>query len=63
MARSMLGPVTTQIWEPDSASSFRHSQAMNRSINYDTSKPVGLLNPDEFITILDNNFLLPESQR
>ena len=38
MARSILGPVTIHIWEPDNASSFKHNQAINLSINANESK-------------------------
>src|SRR4051794_38443872 len=40
MAKSILGPVTIHICEPDNALSFKQSHAINRSINSDTSRPV-----------------------
>ena len=43
IAKSILGPVTIHIWEPDSALSLKQSQAMNRSINSDMPKPVAFL--------------------
>ena len=38
--KSILGPVTMHICEPDNALSLRHSQAMNLSMNSDMPKPV-----------------------
>src|SRR5919197_4940131 len=38
--KSILGPVTIHICEPDNALSFIQSQAMNLSINSDMPKPV-----------------------
>src|SRR5919202_5475486 len=40
IARSILGPVTMHICEPDNALSFKQSHAINRSINSDTPRPV-----------------------
>jgi hypothetical protein len=40
MARSILGPVTMHICEPDSALSLRQSQAINLSINSEIPSPV-----------------------
>src|SRR5919197_4047829 len=40
IAKSILGPVTIHICEPDSESSFRQSQAINLSINSEIPKPV-----------------------
>jgi hypothetical protein len=40
IAKSILGPVTMHICEPDRALSFKQSQAMNLSINSDKPRPV-----------------------
>src|SRR5919199_3268783 len=40
IVKSILGPVTMHIWEPDNALSFKQSQAMNLSINSEMPKPV-----------------------
>jgi hypothetical protein len=50
MAKSILGPVTMHICEPDKALSFKQSQAINLSINSEIPKPVrvvpGITDPD-----------------
>ena len=40
IAKSILGPVTIHICEPDNALSWRQSQAINLSMNSDMPKPV-----------------------
>jgi hypothetical protein len=40
IAKSVLGPVTIHICEPDNALSFKQSQAINLSMNSDIPKPV-----------------------
>jgi hypothetical protein len=40
IAKSILGPVTMHICEPDNELSFKQSQAMNLSINSEMPKPV-----------------------
>src|ERR671931_374540 len=40
IAKSILGPITMHICEPDNALSFKQSQAMNLRMNSDMPKPV-----------------------
>ncbi|MFL6507947.1 MAG: hypothetical protein ACJ704_08425, partial [Nitrososphaeraceae archaeon] len=40
IAKSILGPVTMHICEPDNALSFRQSQDINLSINSEIPSPV-----------------------
>jgi hypothetical protein len=46
IARSLLGPVTIHISEPDKVLSLKQSQAMNLSINSVIPRPGGLLYPN-----------------